>query len=137
MTPHGIHPRHVFQVFRRPELRDLRAMQVTAERFYMVGDNPTSDIEGTRRSNIFHRNSSTCDATPAKSRSALCSCLTPTSIAENNFRVPRGHHACRTWDGILVRTGVYKQGDETNGATAVVDGIADAVDWILEHEKTL
>jgi len=85
--------------FLEERLRSLVPMQdVTAERFYMVGDNPTSDIEGTRRCNIFHRNSST------------------------------------SWDGVLVRTGVYKQGDETNGASVVVDGIKQAVEWILERE---
>jgi len=88
--------------FLEQRLRSLVPMSdVTAERFYMVGDNPTSDIEGTRRCNIFHRNSTT------------------------------------SWDGVLVRTGVYKQGDETNGASAVVDGIGEAVDWILEHERNL
>jgi len=88
--------------FLEERLRSLVPLpNVTAERFYMVGDNPTSDIEGTRRSNIFHRNSTT------------------------------------SWDGVLVRTGVYKQGDETNGASVVVDGIAEAVDWILEREKNL
>jgi hypothetical protein len=50
--------------------------------FYMVGDNPTSDMEGVRRANIHHAQSST------------------------------------EWKGVLVRTGVYKEGDETNGATS-------------------
>jgi len=74
---------------------------VTAETqwcFYMVGDNPTSDMEGVRRANIHHRDSTT------------------------------------EWRGVLVRTGVYKEGDETNGAHVVVDGIEQAVDWILERE---
>lgn len=71
---------------------------VTAERFYMVGDNPMSDLEGVRRANIFHRGSTT------------------------------------SWRGVLVRTGVYREGDEINGADKVVDGIAQAVDWILEQE---
>lgn len=85
--------------FLEQRLRELVPMEnVSAERFYMVGDNPTSDIEGTRRANIVHRNSTT------------------------------------SWDGVLVRTGVYKPGDETNGASVVVDGIAEAVNWILERE---
>ena len=69
--------------------------------FYMVGDNPTSDMEGVRRANIHHAQSST------------------------------------EWKGVLVRTGVYKEGDETNGAHVVVDGIEQAVDWILEQEAAL
>ena len=64
----------------------------------MVGDNPTSDMEGVRRANIHHMGSTT------------------------------------QWRGVLVRTGVYKPGDETNGASVVVDGIAEAVNWILERE---
>jgi len=66
--------------------------------FYMVGDNPTSDMEGVRRANIHHMGSTT------------------------------------QWRGVLVRTGVYKEGDETNGAHVVVDGIEQAVEWILEQE---
>ena len=67
----------------------------------MVGDNPTSDIEGARRANIHHR---------------------------------KGGRT--SWQGVLVRTGVYKEGDETNGAAAVVDGVAEAVDYILEREAS-
>ena len=66
----------------------------------MVGDNPTSDMEGVRRANIHHMGSTT------------------------------------QWRGVLVRTGVYKEGDETNGAAAVCDGVAEAVDYILNREKT-
>ena len=60
----------------------------------MVGDNPTSDMEGARRANIHHRGTGT------------------------------------TWKGVLVRTGVYKEGDETNSAAVVVDGVREAVDAI-------
>ncbi len=70
----------------------------TAQRFYMVGDNPASDMEGVRRSNIFHRGGSI------------------------------------NWQGVLVKTGVYKEGDETNGATKVAAGVMEAVDWILAQE---
>ena len=76
--------------------------EVSAERFYMVGDNPTSDIEGARRSNIHHRK-----------------------------------EGKTSWQGVLVKTGVYKDGDETNGAAAVVDGVAEAVDYILDREAKL
>jgi len=65
----------------------------------MVGDNPSSDMEGVRRANIFHRDSKT------------------------------------SWKGVLVKTGVYKEGDETNGASVVVEGIGEAVDWILAQER--
>ena len=89
-------------------LRELdprpRGEEVLTERFYMVGDNPHSDMEGARRANIHHR------------------------------AAAGGAAAATTWQGVLVRTGVFKEGDETNGAAAVVDGIAQAVDWILERE---
>ena len=74
---------------------------VTTERFYMVGDNPSSDMEGARRANIFHR----------------------------------GKGSNVSWKGVLVRTGVYREGDETNGAAVVVAGVKEAVEWILEQEK--
>eukprot|EP00966_Prymnesium_polylepis_P255029 5892640-Prymnesium_polylepis.1 len=43
---------------------------------------------------------------------------------------------CRR-QGVLVKTGVYKEGDETNGAAVVVQGIGQAVDWILEQEAKM
>lgn len=90
--------------FLEARLRELVPIdgEVTKERFYMVGDNPTSDIEGARRSNIHHKK-----------------------------------EGKTSWQGVLVRTGVYKEGDETNGAAAVVDGVAEAVDYILEREARL
>jgi len=89
--------------FLEARLRELspKPGPVKAERFYMVGDNPTSDIEGARRANIHHRKDGTT-----------------------------------TWQGVLVRTGVYKEGDETNGAASVCDGVAEAVDYILQREAT-
>ncbi len=36
---------------------------------------------------------------------------------------------------MLVRTGVYRDGDETNGAAVVVDTVKEAVEWILEREQ--
>ena len=89
--------------FLEERLRELspKPGEVSNERFYMVGDNPTSDIEGARRANIHHRKEGTT-----------------------------------TWQGVLVRTGVYKEGDETNGAAAVVDGVAEAVDYILQREAS-
>ena len=60
----------------------------------------------------------------------------PTSDMEG-VRRANIHHARTTtqWKGVLVRTGVYKEGDETNGAHIVVEGIEQAVDWILEQES--
>lgn len=76
-----------------------------AQRFYMVGDNPASDMEGVRRANIYHR-----------------------------AQAPSGSEQRIRWAGVLVRTGVFKDGDETNGADTVVQGVAEAVDWILKAE---
>ena len=43
---------------------------------------------------------------------------------------------CRL-QGVLVRTGVYKEGDDINGASTVVAGIGEAVDWILSEEARI
>jgi HAD superfamily hydrolase (TIGR01456 family) len=91
---------HTFR-FVEQRLRELAPADkknATVERYYMVGDNPTSDIEGCRRANIVHRNSNI------------------------------------SWQGVLVRTGVYQDGDEKNGAVTVQDTINEAVEWILEQE---
>lgn len=86
--------------YRYVEQRLARLNGQSITRYYMVGDNPASDMEGVRRANIFH-------ATTAKASE---------------------------WTSILVRTGVYSEGDETNGAHAVVDGVKEAVEYILARE---
>ena len=51
----------------------------------------------------------------------------PTSDMEGVRRANIHHHGSTTlWQGVLVRTGVYKEGDETNGAHVVVEGIEQA-----------
>ena len=37
------------------------------------------------------------------------------------------------WSSLLVGTGMWQPGDDTGGATAVVDDVGAAVDWILEQ----
>lgn len=80
----------------------LKGLADAAEtHYYMVGDNPASDMEGVRRANIFHR-----------------------AGGDDGIK----------WAGVLVRTGVFKDGDETNGAATVADGVKEAVEWILQEE---
>ena len=40
-----------------------------------------------------------------------------------------------TWQGVLVKTGVWAEGDDTNKAAVVVDGVEEAVDWILQQQQ--
>ena len=56
-----------------------------AERFYIVGDNPASDMEGARRANIFHSSEG--------------------AGAASGGAAPR---PATSWSGVLVRTGVFK-----------------------------
>lgn len=51
----------------------------------------------------------------------------------NIFHKAQGNRV--EWSGVLVKTGVYKDGDETNGASTTVAGVADAVEWILAQEE--
>lgn len=65
------------------------------ERYFMVGDNPRSDMMGA-------------------------------------------HNARRAglpWQGILVRTGVYADGDDTAHAAEVVDSVAEATEHILRQRR--
>ena len=55
------------------------------ERFYIVGDNPASDMEGARRANIFHSSEG--------------------AGAASGAAAPR---PATSWSGVLVRTGVFK-----------------------------
>mmetsp|Transcript_16807 Transcript_16807/g.27340 ORF Transcript_16807/g.27340 Transcript_16807/m.27340 type:complete len:470 (+) Transcript_16807:95-1504(+) len=68
--------------------------------YYMVGDNPMSDIQGAI--NMDER---------ARSKDE------------------------KRWSGLLVRTGVYKDGDNDLGATKIVDNVLDSVDHILDAHK--
>lgn len=107
----------------------LRCMQAQAEatgvgrirHYYMIGDNPTSDMQGcvnmNRDSEEMTRWAEALISPSEKAARAAPSSLPP-------------------WTGVLVRTGVYKDGDETNRASVIVDGVADAVDWILKHART-
>ena len=75
-----------------------------------------------RRANIFHSGGA-----------ALAAAAGGGAVAEGgadaNDGAAEGGAAAATkttWTGVLVRTGVFKEGDETNGAAAVVDGVAEA-----------
>ena len=89
-----------------------------------MGDNPASDMEGARRANIHHAAAAAGADVGGGGGAAAANGAT-------------GATPATTWGGVLVRTGVFKAGDETNGAVAVVDGVLDAVDWILAHEREL
>ena len=130
--------------------------------FYMVGDNPTSDMEGVRAACRETRRPPSRPIAPCEPRLAALgappqrhTARTPPrrspaqteatsgsnrGLARFERQVRRAniyHRGSTTqWRGVLVRTGVYKEGDEVNGADVVVDGIAEAVDWILEQESS-
>ena len=78
---------------------------------YMVGDNPQSDMQGPKNMNALQ---ASLQGKPAAPRGGSTEAEGP------------------EWAGVLVRTGVYADGDDTNGAMAVVDGVAEAVDFILQ-----
>jgi len=68
--------------------------------YYMVGDNPMSDIQG--------------------------------AVNMDNRALSKDE---KRWSGLLVRTGVYKDGDNDLGATEIFDNVLDSVDHILETHK--
>merc|ERR1712023_538903 len=68
--------------------------------YYMVGDNPMSDIQGAI--NMDER-----------------------ALSKDEKR----------WSGLLVKTGVYKDGDKDLGAVEVFDDVLDSVNYILETHK--
>eukprot|EP00468_Gymnochlora_sp_CCMP2014_P005677 CAMPEP_0167749270 /NCGR_PEP_ID=MMETSP0110_2-20121227/5310_1 /TAXON_ID=629695 /ORGANISM="Gymnochlora sp., Strain CCMP2014" /LENGTH=397 /DNA_ID=CAMNT_0007634397 /DNA_START=286 /DNA_END=1480 /DNA_ORIENTATION=+ len=69
-------------------------------KYYMIGDNPTSDIVG------------------AKNMDKL-------AVERNDKR----------WSGLLVKTGVYKDGDSPLGADRICENVLEAVDYIIEQHK--
>ena len=68
--------------------------------YYMIGDNPLSDIEGANRR------------------------------GEENFKKT----GVNNWRSILVKTGVWQEGADTNNATYVVEDMKAAYDLILNEE---
>ncbi|KAA8912911.1 HAD-like domain-containing protein [Sphaerosporella brunnea] len=51
----------------------------------------------------------------------------------NSYKSPRG----TDWVSVLVRTGVFREGDSDGGAKAVVDNVEEAVRWAIEEERDL
>lgn len=79
--------------------------------FYMIGDNPHSDMQG---------------------------CVNMNERLRANRNLPEDVPACDLqggWSGLLVRTGVFSDGDDTNQAAAVVDDVWDAVELILKENR--
>lgn len=78
--------------------------------FYMIGDNPHSDMQGAINMN---------------------ECRKTGTLEE--VQADQDVHA--PWSGVLVRTGVFSDGDDTNSASVVVDDVYDAVDWVLKQHN--
>jgi len=78
-------------------------------RYYMIGDNPHSDMQGCTNMNAYLREEA--------------SARPPEEASETLGAV--------SWLGVLVRTGVYSDGDDINLAAAVVDDVYDAVEWVM------
>jgi len=72
--------------------------------FYMVGDNPRSDITGAVR---------------------MQKLLTDNKESKHT----------RGWSGMLVKTGVWQEGDDTMGASEVHENVMDVIDAVLERHK--
>ena len=79
----------------------------------MIGDNTKSDIEGANRMQRQWMQEQGRD------------------LAELEGMKPLD----KKWVSILVRTGVWKEGESTNGADYVVDGIKEAFEIVLEAVK--
>lgn len=79
---------------------------------YMVGDNPKSDMQGPNNMNA--------------------------AAAEHTDREDSKKPCSIQWAGVLVRTGVYRDGvDDPNGADLICDDVESAVDEILARHGLL
>ena len=109
----GSYLEHFFQ-YGKPEVSQmehaLRALQAQHKKsggaaeitdVYMVGDNPASDMQG------------------------------PLNMQVKAARSGCGEGGSPQWHGVLVRTGVFSEGQSPNGALLVENGVAGAVDAIL------
>jgi len=93
-----------FDHCRRAALKQAEEMGVEISDFYMVGDNPLSDIQGA---------------------------VNMQELADKKKRD-------ETWQGILVKTGIYNDGDNPGEPDLIVDNVLNAVDHVLEkHEEDL
>eukprot|EP00470_Lotharella_oceanica_P003915 CAMPEP_0170172240 /NCGR_PEP_ID=MMETSP0040_2-20121228/5479_1 /TAXON_ID=641309 /ORGANISM="Lotharella oceanica, Strain CCMP622" /LENGTH=471 /DNA_ID=CAMNT_0010412803 /DNA_START=50 /DNA_END=1465 /DNA_ORIENTATION=+ len=86
-----------FSHSRRAAMKQANDMGVKISHYYMVGDNPLSDIQG--------------------------------AINMNEMAERKGTEG---WSGLLVKTGIYKDGEDTKGADLITDNVLDAVDHVLQ-----
>ncbi|GAB5360172.1 hypothetical protein AAMO2058_000604700 [Amorphochlora amoebiformis] len=85
-----------FMHTKRAILSQAQRLGCDVSHYYMVGDNPTSDIQGATNMDI-------------------------RAIKKGDKR----------WSGILVKTGVYKDGDDPLEANIICDNVLEAVDKII------
>jgi len=94
-------PEHSQFFHARQKLIDCAKKQACRiSHFYMVGDNPRSDITGALRMNV----------------------------------VSTGKKL-EGWSGMLVRTGVWQDGEDPMGADGIYDNVQDIVDYVIKQHK--
>mmetsp|Transcript_8848 Transcript_8848/g.13203 ORF Transcript_8848/g.13203 Transcript_8848/m.13203 type:complete len:483 (+) Transcript_8848:145-1593(+) len=91
------HPQQFLHA-REAALGQAKRLGVQISHFYMVGDNPSSDIAGAVQMNALSK----------------------------QCKLSAG------WSGLLVRTGVFVDGEDKKGASAVFNSVVEAVDSALE-----
>mmetsp|Transcript_19540 Transcript_19540/g.39577 ORF Transcript_19540/g.39577 Transcript_19540/m.39577 type:complete len:516 (-) Transcript_19540:63-1610(-) len=107
-----------FKFGRDAVLRQARRLGCRISHFYVVGDNPRSDIHG------------------AVQMAALAQHNPKRQINDNQANKSRHQHRpnCEpSWSGLLVRTGVWSEGDPTYGAAGVFDNVNHAIDHVLRQ----
>ncbi|GAB5360257.1 hypothetical protein AAMO2058_000612200 [Amorphochlora amoebiformis] len=85
---------------RRAAVRQAEKMESEISHFYMVGDNPASDILGAVRMNALS-----------------------------------AQKGLQRWSGLLVRSGVYNEGEDPKGASKIFDTVVQAVEYGLKHNS--
>eukprot|EP00467_Chlorarachnion_reptans_P008279 CAMPEP_0114521370 /NCGR_PEP_ID=MMETSP0109-20121206/20148_1 /TAXON_ID=29199 /ORGANISM="Chlorarachnion reptans, Strain CCCM449" /LENGTH=466 /DNA_ID=CAMNT_0001702467 /DNA_START=180 /DNA_END=1580 /DNA_ORIENTATION=+ len=94
-------PHHAqFYHARESVLRQADNLGCSVSHFYMVGDNPRSDIKGAVKMNEVSK-----------------------------------HKGLVNWSGMLVRTGVWRDGDDTMGATDVHNNVVEVIDTVLKKHQ--
>jgi len=85
---------------KRAMLNQANAIGCDISHYYMVGDNPASDIAGAKN-------------------------MDDRALQNDEKR----------WSGYLVKTGVYRDGDESGNPTEISGNVLDSVDHILDAHK--
>mmetsp|Transcript_1465 Transcript_1465/g.2084 ORF Transcript_1465/g.2084 Transcript_1465/m.2084 type:complete len:414 (+) Transcript_1465:356-1597(+) len=101
-------------------LSEAERLGCEISKVYMIGDNPRTDIHGAQKMHRHIYDNHMCHLSKAENK---------TTNGKDNLQKRQPE----SWSGILVRTGVYTDGDDTFGAEKVFDDVLQCVEFVRKR----